>query len=114
MAETEANRRLRIAVDIGGTFTDLAAFDEATGELRFGKALSTHGALVDGIQHAADGSEVSFRDGYLFLHGSSIAINTLLERTGAQTALIIRAGSETFTKSGASIAPTRITCFCEA
>ena len=43
--------RLRIAVDIGGTFTDLAAFDEAAGELRFGKALSTHDKLVDGIQN---------------------------------------------------------------
>ena len=39
-------QKLRIAVDIGGTFTDLAAFDEEAGELRFGKALSTHGALV--------------------------------------------------------------------
>ena len=35
------NGRLRIAVDIGGTFTDLAAFDEASGELLFGKALTT-------------------------------------------------------------------------
>ena len=32
--------KLRIAVDIGGTFTDMAAFDETTGELLFGKALS--------------------------------------------------------------------------
>ena len=46
--------KLRIAVDIGGTFTDMAAFDETTGELLFGKALSTHGQLVDGIQHTID------------------------------------------------------------
>ena len=49
MAATEQSGtkgRLRIAVDIGGTFTDLAAFDEAEGGLMFGKALSTHGALV--------------------------------------------------------------------
>lgn len=83
---------LRIAVDIGGTFTDLAAFDEKNGELRFGKALSTHDRLVDGIQNTMTGSGTHFRDAHLFLHGSTIAINTLLERTGAKTALLITEG----------------------
>ena len=92
MVAAQPKRSLRIAVDIGGTFTDLAAFDEATGELKYGKALSTHAALVDGIQHAADGSNVRFSQAHLFLHGSTIAINTLLERTGAQTALVITRG----------------------
>src|SRR3982074_999719 len=84
--------RLRIAVDIGGTFTDLAAFDEAEGRLMFGKALSTHGALVEGIQHTMDGADGRSADAYLFLHGSTIAINTLLERNGANTALLITEG----------------------
>ncbi|MDB5964363.1 MAG: hydantoinase/oxoprolinase family protein [Polaromonas sp.] len=84
--------RLRIAVDIGGTFTDLAAFDEASGELLFGKALSTHGQLVRGIQSTLDGAGASVKDGNLFLHGSTIAINTLLERSGARTALLITEG----------------------
>src|SRR4051795_8658307 len=83
---------LRIAVDIGGTFTDLAAFDQQTGRLAFGKALSTHKALVEGIEHSADVAEVGFADAQLFLHGSTIAINTLLERTGAETALLITEG----------------------
>jgi N-methylhydantoinase A len=84
--------RLRIAVDIGGTFTDLTAFDEASGELHFGKALSTHGKLVDGIEDTLNGAGVAAKDAYLFLHGSTIAINTLLERTGAETALLITEG----------------------
>ena len=95
MATHEASGKrghMRIAVDIGGTFTDLAAFDEAQGRLMFGKALSTHGTLVDGIQNAMDGAEVASSDAYLFLHGSTIAINTLLERTGADTALLITEG----------------------
>jgi len=87
-----AQRSLRIAVDIGGTFTDLAAFDENGQALSFGKALSTHGALVDGIQQTVEGAGVAFENAYLFLHGSTIAINTLLERTGAQTALLITEG----------------------
>ena len=85
-------QHLRIAVDIGGTFTDLAAFDEASGELHFGKALSTHGKLVDGIEHTLSGARIAAKDAYLFLHGSTIAINTLLERTGAETALLITEG----------------------
>ncbi|WP_421953363.1 hydantoinase/oxoprolinase family protein [Polaromonas sp.] len=84
--------QIRIAVDIGGTFTDMAAFDESSGELLFGKALSTHGELVKGIQNTLDGAGASVKDGNLFLHGSTIAINTLLERSGARTALLITEG----------------------
>ncbi|MBP1202382.1 N-methylhydantoinase A [Duganella sp. 1411] len=83
---------LRIAVDIGGTFTDLAILNENTGELSFGKALSTHGQLVDGIQNTLDNAGAHVEDGGLFLHGSTIAINTLLERNGAKTALLITQG----------------------
>jgi N-methylhydantoinase A len=85
-------KTLRIAIDIGGTFTDLAAFDESQASLMFGKALSTHDALVNGIQNTVNAAGAEFRDAYLFLHGSTIAINTLLERTGAQTALLITQG----------------------
>src|SRR5437764_3411435 len=90
--QAESKGRLRIAVDIGGTFTDLAIFDETSGELSFGKALSTHGKLVDGIQNTLDGAKARVAEGYLFLHGSTIAINTLLERNGAKTALLITEG----------------------
>ena len=45
----EDQKSLRIAVDIGGTFTDMACFDETSGEIKFGKALSTHGHLHEGI-----------------------------------------------------------------
>lgn len=84
--------KLRIAVDIGGTFTDMAAFDESSGKLLFGKALSTHGQLVGGIQATLDSAQVDLKQGQLFLHGSTIAINTLLERNGAKTALLITEG----------------------
>ena len=89
---TQSTPNLRIAVDIGGTFTDMAAFDEVTGKLMFGKALSTHGQLVNGIQATLDSADIDVRNGQLFLHGSTIAINTLLERNGAKTALLITEG----------------------
>jgi len=39
---SDNRKSLRIAVDIGGTFTDMASFNELTGDISFGKALSTH------------------------------------------------------------------------
>jgi len=85
-------KSLRIAVDIGGTFTDMACFDEASGQISFGKALSTHGQLHEGIQNTLDSARIDLSNGYLFLHGSTIVINTLLERNGANTALLITEG----------------------
>jgi N-methylhydantoinase A len=83
---------LRLAADIGGTFTDVAAFDPATGKLRLGKALSTPARLVDGITAGVVRAGAAYADAGLFLHGSTVAINTILERTGARTALIITEG----------------------
>jgi N-methylhydantoinase A len=85
-------KKLRIAVDIGGTFTDLAAFDETGRVLSFGKSLSTYGDLVEGIQATLDDAQLSVSDATLFLHGSTVVINNLLERTGAKTALLITEG----------------------
>lgn len=83
---------IRIAVDIGGTFTDLAAFDEAGQMLSFGKALSTYDALVEGIDATVRDANVDMTRSNLFLHGSTVVINNLLERTGAKTGLITTKG----------------------
>src|SRR5712691_7052333 len=83
---------LRLAADIGGTFTDIAVFDDRSGKLTFGKALSTPNHLVDGITAAVEKAGSSYRSAGLFLHGSTIAVNTILERTGARTALVITEG----------------------
>jgi N-methylhydantoinase A len=45
---------MRLAADIGGTFTDIAVFDDKTGALTFGKALSTPQRLVDGINRGVE------------------------------------------------------------
>src|SRR5580704_13915441 len=85
-------RSLRLAADIGGTFTDVAAFDARSGALTFGKALSTPDHLVEGITAGVERAGTRYAEAGLFLHGSTIAINTILERTGARTALIITEG----------------------
>jgi len=83
---------IRLAADIGGTFTDIAAFDPTDGSLVFGKTLSTPDSLIDGIADGVDKAGTAFPDAGLFLHGSTVAINTMLERTGARTALLITEG----------------------
>jgi len=83
---------LRLAADIGGTFTDIAVFDESTGKLSFGKVLTTPQRLVDGINGGVERAGTDYAAIALFLHGSTIAINTILERTGAKTALVTTQG----------------------
>ncbi|MFM7343304.1 MAG: hydantoinase/oxoprolinase family protein [Betaproteobacteria bacterium] len=84
--------RLRAAADIGGTFTDVAAFDERQGRLLLGKTLTTPERLVKGILNGLDKAGVDLPAADLFLHGSTVAINTMLERSGARTALITTRG----------------------
>ena len=83
---------VRLAADIGGTFTDIAVFDEKNGQLAFGKVLSTPRHLVEGITAGVEKAGSDYASAGLFLHGSTVAINTILERTGARTALLITEG----------------------
>jgi N-methylhydantoinase A len=84
--------RIRLSADVGGTFTDVAAFDETTGELQLGKTLTTPARLVDGIENGVTKAGANFRAARLFLHGTTVAINTILERTGAKCALLTTQG----------------------
>jgi N-methylhydantoinase A len=54
--------------------------------------LSTPQHLVEGITAGVEKADSDYRSAGLFLHGSTIAINTILERTGAKTALITTEG----------------------
>ncbi len=83
---------LRIGVDIGGTFTDLVALDEGTGAVVNTKALSTPRDLLDGVLRCVDQTGVRLSDCRLLIHGTTIAINALLEGKGARTGLITTAG----------------------
>ena len=91
-SETGNGPGIRLAADIGGTFTDIAAFDPSDGRLVFGKTLSTPDKLIEGIVDGVDKAGTAFPEANLFLHGSTVAINTMLERTGAKTALLITEG----------------------
>ena len=83
---------LRIAADVGGTFTDVATFNAATGVIGLGKTLTTPDRLVEGIAHGVHRAGSTFAKAGLFLHGTTVAINALLERKGARTALLTTKG----------------------
>lgn len=85
--------RLRVAIDIGGTFTDLMVFDpDRPDGLTTAKVLTTHGRLADGVRSALRESETQPAAVQSAVHGSTIVINALLERTGAQTVLVTTEG----------------------
>src|SRR5438309_3307238 len=84
---------LLVAIDIGGTFTDLMAFDEATGRLAQAKSLTTPNQLVEGIIDCLRMSGVDLAEITELIHGSTTAINTLIERKGAKTGLVVTRGT---------------------
>ena len=83
---------LTVALDIGGTFTDLVVWDGDAGRFAHGKSATTPQRLTDGILQCLRKAGVALDEVGDFVHGSTIAINTVLERTGARTALVVTQG----------------------
>jgi N-methylhydantoinase A len=83
---------MRVAVDIGGTFTDVVVFDETTHAITLAKALSTPAELARGVMDALHKSDVALADTSSVIHGSTVVINAVIERTGARTALLTTQG----------------------
>src|SRR5437867_2098530 len=83
---------MRVAVDIGGTFTDVVVFDEANGSLALAKALSTPAELARGVLDGLTKAAVRFDQVSTLIHGSTVVINAIIERNGAKTALVTTKG----------------------
>jgi N-methylhydantoinase A len=82
-----------VAIDIGGTFTDLIGFDAATGRFVQAKSLTTPSHLVQGVIDCIRKSGLAGSEIGELIHGSTTAINTLIERKGAKTGLIVTRGT---------------------
>jgi N-methylhydantoinase A len=82
---------MRVAIDIGGTFTDLVAIDSA-GQVKATKALTTPDDHVRGIQDCLVRVGIPPSQVEVLAHGSTTAINTVIERKGARAGLITTAG----------------------
>lgn len=88
--------RYRIGVDIGGTFTDFVLEDTVEGTLKLGKVLTTpddpSNAVMEGLGHLLKESGISATDISVIVHGTTLATNAIIERTGAKTGLLTTAG----------------------
>ena len=88
-------RPARLAVDIGGTFTDVV-LELPTGERLTTKLLTTYDhpgrAVLDGITTVMDRAGVAPSEIGLIIHGTTLATNALIERRGANTALLTTEG----------------------
>ena len=84
----------RLAVDIGGTFTDLAL--EHAGRRTTIKVLTTQAApeqgVLDGVRAILAAAEVAAAEIGIVIHGTTLATNAIIERKGARTALITTQG----------------------
>lgn len=67
---------MRVATDIGGTFTDLVAVDEE-GKITVGKSNTTPSNFEKGIFDVIDKADISFNDIEMFFHGTTVVINAL-------------------------------------
>jgi N-methylhydantoinase A len=84
--------RYLIATDTGGTFTDVAAYDRETKAMMYGKSLTDYEDLINGVLRGLETTEANLEETLLFKHGTTHVINTLIQRSGAKTALITTQG----------------------
>ncbi len=83
---------IRVAADIGGTFTDFVSLDEETGRIIEEKAHTTPANFAEGVIYAVKKSGISLSEVSYFVHGTTVVINAITERKGAPTALITTKG----------------------
>jgi N-methylhydantoinase A len=93
---------IKLAADIGGTFTDIVL---ERGSRRWsGKVLTTTEApergVIEGLRQVLAESSVSPRDVSVFIHGTTLATNALIERKGAKTAFITTEGFRDIIEQG--------------
>jgi N-methylhydantoinase A len=87
---------LRVGVDIGGTFTDLILVNDVTGELTFGKVLTTprdpSQAVADVLSETLASAAAPAAAVRHVIHGTTLVTNAIIERKGARTALLTTKG----------------------
>src|SRR5215469_8468176 len=91
---------VNVAVDIGGTFTDLVAFDARTGRVFQAKSLTTPQELSQGVWDCFRKAGIALGEAGNIVHGSTVAINIAIEEKGAKTALVVTKGTRDVYKIG--------------
>ncbi|OOG70966.1 hydantoinase [Sinorhizobium sp. A49] len=84
-------QKLRVAVDVGGTFTDICIMDETTGRIRVEKT-SSSADPIDGIMSGVEKAGIDLSKVALFSHGTTVATNALITRRLPRTAMVCTRG----------------------
>lgn len=84
-------QNLRVAVDVGGTFTDICIMDETTGLIRIEKTASSQDP-IDGIMSGIAKAAIDLSKVALFSHGTTVATNALITRRLPRTAMVCTKG----------------------
>src|SRR5262245_7678750 len=83
---------MRIAVDVGGTFTDVILLDEATQRLQLEKVETTPHDPAAGVLQGFQKANVKLEAINYFVHGTTLGLNALLTRRGAKVAIVTTKG----------------------
>src|SRR4030043_569789 len=102
-----ADKVYRLGCDIGGTFTDFVLLHDQTGEIKTYKCLTTPRDPSDAVEHGIREMEKT-TPGFVeqmdeVIHGTTLVINSIIERKGAQTGLITTKGFRDVLEIGRSI-----------
>lgn len=84
--------KVRVAVDVGGTFTDVCIFDEASKEMRVTKVPSTPHDPMVAVMNGVERGQIDLSDVSLFSHGTTVATNALITRKFPTAALVTTRG----------------------
>ena len=91
-----ADKYYRLGCDIGGTFTDFVLLNDQTGEIKTGKCLTTPQDPSDAVEEGIRVLEATTPDFVAkldeLIHGTTLVINSIIERKGARTGLITTKG----------------------
>ena len=83
---------VRVAVDVGGTFTDVCIFDDETQKMRVTKVPSTPHDPMIAVMNGVERGEIDLSDVTLFSHGTTVATNALITRNFPAAALVTTRG----------------------
>jgi N-methylhydantoinase A len=84
----------QVGIDTGGTFTDLVAYDPGTGDIVTFKTPSVPQQPGQALLDAIGGAAIDMPQIENLVHGTTVATNALIERTGARVGFLVTAGHE--------------------
>ena len=86
----------KVGIDIGGTFTDLYAYDTQTGKSLCLSSSSTPENYANGVLNVIEKSKIRPEDIELIVHGTTVATNAVIMKTYEKTAFVTTKGERSY------------------